>query len=67
MSHCYDEHVHAGFRITGQEREAVNHRLSDAGFAWKCRWNGVSPERAPWQFRYASNAAMKRQIEARAA
>lgn len=59
----YDEHVHQAFRVTGQTREAVHHRLNDAGYEWKCRWNGVQPDNAPFQFRYASNAAMKAQIE----
>lgn len=58
-----DEHVNAAFRVTGKTREAVNHRLSDEGFAWKCAYNGLSVGRAPFQFRYASNAAMKAQIE----
>ena len=63
----FDAHIHAGFRVTGQEREALKHPLSRVGFAWKCEYNGVSPDRAPWQYRYASNAAMRAYIEARAA
>lgn len=55
----YDQHVHDGFRMVGQDRMAVNNRLNDAGYLWKCRFNRVAPERAPWQMRYASNPYMK--------
>jgi hypothetical protein len=59
----FDEHVHAAFRLMGQTRAAVDNRLTDDGFAWKCRFNGISTDKAPWQFRYASNPAMKAMME----
>ena len=55
----YDEHVHAGFRVVGFTREAANHRHTERGFQNLCAFNGVQHEQAPWQWSYASSAAMR--------
>lgn len=59
----FDQHVHDGFRVVGQERKALQNRLTDEGFLWKCSFNRISPQKAPWQMRYASNPYMKSYIE----
>jgi hypothetical protein len=55
------EHFRAGSSVSG---DAINYPLTDAAYAWKLRFNGV-PEGCdmPWTWRFASNAAMKRQME----
>lgn len=66
MTIQHDQHIHDGFRVVGQDRMALGFRLHEAGFLWKCRWNGVDPSTAPWQLRYASNAVMRNYIKERA-
>lgn len=63
----HDAHVEAAFRVVGFTSEAVNYRHAPEGFAWLCAFNGVSPDRAPWQWRYASSANMREYIGRRAA
>ena len=59
----YDEHVHAGFRVVGFTRDAVNHRHTERGFQNLCAFNGVQPEQAPWQWRYASCVEMREKMD----
>lgn len=52
------EIIHASFRLCGFTGDAINHPLDPDAFAWRCRYNGVSPDVVPWTWRYAANAYM---------
>lgn len=47
------------FRDAGYTYDAINYPLSDAALARLCKFNGITPERAPRAWRYAPNAYVR--------
>lgn len=53
-------------RIAGFTSAAKNFPLSETGFRWICKFNGVPPEKAPRAWRYAPNQYMLEYVERKA-
>lgn len=61
------DQTHLDFRKVGFTGDAINYPLSERAFEWLCNFNGVHPDKAPWQWRYAPNAYMQKALDDHAA
>jgi hypothetical protein len=50
------------FRKTGFTGDARKFPLSQKGFEWLCRFNGLKPEQAPRTWRFAPNQYMQKML-----
>lgn len=54
------------FRATGWTVDAVNYPISDAAFAYRCRFNNIDPALAPPTWHYAPNEWVQQDLETKA-